>query len=88
MADLRTVLQLPGLEIPERGRALDALRRFETTALDWADCVLLSYLPDRTVYTFGQQMIQQGAQQPNDDDRNVWLRQISRLSYEILLDSL
>ncbi len=67
VADLRTVLQLPGLEIPERGRVLDALRRFETTTLDWADCVLLSYLPDRTVYTFDRQMIQQGAQQPRDE---------------------
>ncbi len=34
VADLRTVLQLPGLEIPERGRALDALCRFETTTLE------------------------------------------------------
>ena len=64
VADLRALLQLPGLDVPDQGRILDALRRFETTSLDWADCVLLSYSSDHTVYTFDRKMLRQGARQP------------------------
>jgi predicted nucleic acid-binding protein len=66
--DLRALFQLPGVTVPEAGRVFDALRHFKTTHLDWADCVLLSYVPDRVVYTFDRAMQRYGAQAPQDGD--------------------
>lgn len=63
--DVRDLLQLPGIDVPERARLLDALRRFETTNLDWVDCVLLSYAADQPVYTFDRAMWRHGARRPD-----------------------
>lgn len=62
--DIRTMIHWDGVEVPERQRLIDALHRFESTRLDWADCILLSYASDHTVCTFDKDMISLGALSP------------------------
>lgn len=64
--ELLHFLQLDGLDVADRQATLDALQLFSASRLDWADCVLLSYLPHHRVYTFDREMLKRGAQSPDD----------------------
>lgn len=64
--ELLQFLQLDGLDIVDRQATLDALQLFSAGGLDWADCVLLSHLPQHRVYTFDQKMLNRGAQSPEE----------------------
>lgn len=63
---LRELLALPGVQVPDVGRVLTALRRFETTRLDWVNALLLAYSPDAAVYTFDEAMQRAGARRPGE----------------------
>lgn len=64
VAVLRELLALPGVQTPDSGRVLDALRRFETTRLDWVDALLLAHTSDAVVYSFDGAMQKAGARRP------------------------
>lgn len=59
-------MALEGVEVSDPEVVLVALHRFETTTLDWVDCLLLSYVPDIPVYTFDEAMIRAGGRSPSD----------------------
>ena len=63
---LRELLALPGVQVADRGRVLDALRRFETTRLDWVDALLLAHTPAAVVYSSDDAMRRAGARRPGD----------------------
>lgn len=60
---LREFMSMPGITIDDRSKVLDGLERFQATSLDWVDALLLSYTPQRTVYSFDGKMTQAGARQ-------------------------
>lgn len=59
------VFPLEGVEVIEFDMVLKALRQYEETHLDWADCLLLVYSPDIPVYTFDQAMVAAGGVRPD-----------------------
>ena len=65
---LRGFFALEGVEVVDLDVVLKALRQFEKTNLDWADCLLLAYSPEIPVYTFDQATVAAGGVHPNHAD--------------------
>lgn len=61
---LRQMSALPGVEMGDSKQMLAGLNLFESTDLDWVDCLLLGYGTVGEVVSFDRQMTGRGARTP------------------------
>ncbi len=61
---LRELAGLKGVVIDDLPHVLTALLTFETSNLDWVDCLLLSHVAEAQIYTFDKELVKRGAQTP------------------------
>ena len=62
---LRELAGLKGVVVDDLPHVLTALLTYETTNLDWVDCLLLSRAVEAQIYTFDRELIKRGAQTPD-----------------------
>lgn len=62
---LRELAGLEGVTVRDLPHVLTALHTYETTNLDWVDCLLLSHAAEAQIYTFDKEMIKRGAKAPD-----------------------
>ena len=62
---LRELAGLKGVVIDELPHVLAALLTYETSNLDWVDCLLLSRAAQARIYTFDKELIKRGARSPD-----------------------
>ncbi len=62
---LRELAGLKGIVVDDLPHVLTALLTYETSSLDWVDCLLLSRAAEAQIYTFDKELIKRGAQSPD-----------------------
>ena len=62
---LRELAGLKGVVVDDLPHVLTALLTYETSNLDWVDCLLLSRAVEAQIYTFDKELIKRGAQTPD-----------------------
>jgi predicted nucleic acid-binding protein len=62
---LRELAGLKGVVMDDLPHVLTALLTYETSNLDWVDCLLLSRAAEAQIYTFDKELVKRGAQTPD-----------------------